>query len=561
MPTLASPSGGAISSIEIFTSIPAEKTSHVSSVGVDISARSTISSFPRPPPQAPVELSTISELSSKSSRPRPRPIFSRARADPAPNTSVSDTVFPHVPDSDHADQLAIESHSDPTATRETTQNINPDLNNFSPDVAERAKTRARKAKRSSQYAGDVIDITDDELAVTPARKLKERVKPRPIKRATLAVDNLQLNSDPVTVPVPSSSSLLPPSDPFPESAVINFTPRSHPPVEASDSPSQESPIQPRKRKRTFRLHSPMDNLPDPNCPPPAVPDRVRSPRSNSLPPSGVADVVDLGQNLNSDKKSSEDGYDTTKTPKKSKSSKSAEKGSDSAGARSESSRVGKPKKKPIVEIVIVSPRKRRTERKKAKAKKKDSRNPEGNDTRSRNDPTPSSPSPAEQTWRPVEDKKVHASRRKRSDSDDELILAPKRQLSSEVEPQKGKQRIREYHPVDSDALSEQVATAMEEGEEPRNGEHHAEGAYTRTNKEHNNSRSCAAEPESPAPHLVSLISILSLPLLIPPRRKQSTMFLPRRMTHQSQAPGEKRPPQENYDILSVGLTEKRPCKS
>lgn len=440
-------------------------------------------------------------------------------------------------------------------TRETTQNINPDLNNFSPDVAERAKMRARKAKRSPQYAEDVIDITDDEVVATPARTPKERVKPRPIKRATPVGDNLQLNSDAVTVPVPSSSSLSPPSDP-----VINSTPRSHPLDEASDSPSQESPIQPRKRKRTIRLHSPIDNLPVPNCPPPAVPDCVTSPRSNSLPPSVVTDVVDFGQNLNSNKKGSEDGYDTTKTPKKRKSSKSVEKGSDSAGARSESSRVGKPKKKPIVEI-IVSPRKRRTESKKAQARKKDSRNPEGNDTESRNDHLPSSPSPAEQTQRPVEDKKKHASRRKRSDSDDELILAPKRQLSSKVKPQKGKQRIREYHIVDSDALSEQVATGVEEGKEPRNDEHHAEGAYMRTDEEHNSSRSCAAEPESPALLLVRLISILSLPLLIPPRRNQSTMFLPRRMTRQSQAPREKRPPQENYDILSADLTEKHPCRS
>ena len=376
--------------------------------------------------------------------------------------------------------------------------------------------RARKAtKRSSPYAEEVIDITDDELAVTPTRKPKERVKPRPIKFATPVGNNLQLNTDPVTVPVPSSSPLLPPSDPFPESTVINSTPpRSHPPVEAAapDSPSQESPIQPRKRKRTARLHSPVDNPPVPNCPP-AVPDRVTSPRSNSLPPSeGVVDAVDLGQNLISNKKSSEDGYEMTEMPKKRKSSKSAEKGSDSAAGRPESSRVGKSKKKTIVEVVIKSPHRRRTESKKAKTKKKDSRNPEGNETESRNDHPPSSPRPAEQTHRPVEDKEVHASRRQRSDSEDELILAPKRQPSSKVKPQKGKRKTREPHLADSDALSEidssneQVATGAEEGEEPRNHEHHAEGANMRTNSEHN-SRSCAAEPESPAPLLVSLISI------------------------------------------------------
>jgi len=223
-------------------------------------------------------------------------------------------------------------------------------------------------------------------------------------------------------------------------------------------------------------------------------------------------VVDLGQNLNSNNESCEDRYDITETPKKRKSSKSAEKGSDSAAARPESSRVGKSKKKTIVEVVIMSPRKRRTERKKAKAKKKDSRNPGGNDTESRNDHPPSSPNPAEQTHRPVENKSVHASRRQRSDSDDELILAPKRQASSKVKPRKGKQKTREPHSVDSDALSEmnpgneQEATGEEEREEPRNNEHHADGANTRTNEEHN-SRSCAAEPESPTPLLVSLISI------------------------------------------------------
>jgi hypothetical protein len=468
-----SPSEGAVSSIKTFTSIPAEKTSLISSVGADISARSTISSFPPPPP--PVDFSTISELSSKSSRPRPRPIFSRAAADPAPNASVSDPVVPHVPGSDHGDQFAIGSHSDPTVTRETTQNINPDLNNFSPDIAERAKMRARKVtKRSSPYAEEVIDITDDELAVmTPTRKPNERVKPRPIKRATPVGNNLQLNSDPVTVPVPSSSLLLPPSDPFPKSTVINSTPlRPHPPVEAAapDSPLQESPIQPRKRKRTIRLHSPVDNPPDPNCPP-AVPDRVMSPRSNSLPPSeGIVDVVDLGQNLNSNKKSSEDGYDMTETSKKRKSSKSAEKGSDSTAARPESGRVGKSKKKTMVEVVIMSPLKRRTKSKKAKAKKKDNRNPE--DTESRNDHPPSSPSPTEQMHRPVEDRNVHASRRQRSDSDDELILAPKRQPSSKVKPLKGKQKTHEPHPVGSGALSEinpnneQVATSEEDEDDP-----------------------------------------------------------------------------------------------
>src|SRR6266446_6856286 len=411
VPTIVFSPEGAVSSIKTFTSIPAEKPSHISSVGADndISARSAISSFPLPPP---VDFSTISESSSKSSRPRPRPIFRRTGPDPAPNASISDPILPHVSSSDHRDQFAIMSHSDPTVIRETTQNINPDLNNFSPDIAERAKMRARKAtKRASQYADEeVIDITDDELAATPTRKLKKRVNLRPAKRATPVGNNLQLNSDPVTTPLPSSSPLLPLSDPFPESTLINSTPpRPHPPVEAaaSGSPSQESPIQPRKRKRTVHLHSPIDNLSEPNCPP-ALPARVTTPRSNSLPPSeGVVDGVDLGQNLNPNKEGSEDEYDGTILPKK---QKSAEKGSDSAAARPESSRVSKSKKKPTV-MIVISPRKRKTESKQAKAKKKDGRNPERNDTESIKDRPPSSANPAEQAHRSVDDNDVHASLR------------------------------------------------------------------------------------------------------------------------------------------------------
>ena len=81
-----------------------------------------------------------------------------------------------------------------------------------------------------------------------------------------------------------------------------------------------------------------------------------------------------------------------------------------------------------------------------------------------------------------------------------------------MKPQKGKQKAREPHPVNSDTLSEisscneQVATGEEEGEEPENNEHNAEGADARTDEEQN-SRSCAAEPESPSPEMVSLVLI------------------------------------------------------
>jgi hypothetical protein len=411
------------------------------------------------------------------------------------------------------------SHSDPII-KETTQGIDPDLNDFSPDIAERAKMRTRKAtKRSSPYAEEVIDITDDEIAVTPTRMPKERVKPRPIKRTTPVGNNLQLNSDPVAVPIPSSSSLLPPSDPFPESTVINSTPpRPHPPVEAAtpDSPSQESPIQPRKRKRTVRLHSPTDNVPDPNSPP-AVPARVTSPRSDSQPPpEGVVDVVDLGQNLNSNTKSSEDGYDMTKTPKKLKSSKSAEKGSDRAAARPESSGLGKSRKKTIVEVVIMSPRKRKT-KKKVKTKKKDSRNPERNDTEPENDHLDSSPNPAKRTHKTVEDEDVFTSRQ-RSDSDDELILAPKRESSSKVKARKGKQKACEPSSADNDARSGTNLSSGRVAAGEKEKEDCAEGVHTRTDEDHK-SQSYPAEPKSSAPLLVSLMSISRISIADPTQER------------------------------------------
>ena len=392
----------------------------------------------------------------------------------------------------------IVARSDPTVFKETTQEINPILNEYSPDISERAKMRTRKStKRSSPYAEEAIDITDDDLAITPARKPKERPKPHSVRRAT-PVGN---NSDSVTVPIFSSSPLLPPSDPFPASTVINSSPpRPHPldEIAAPGSPSQGSPMM--KRKRTSRPCSPIDDIPDRNCPP-AVPVRVTSPRPDSLPPSkGDFDVVDLGENLNSKKKSSEDGYDRTRTPKKLKSSKNTEKSSGSAAA----SRVVKSRKKTIVEVVISSPRK--TESMKVKALK-------GNDSESRNNRPPSPPIPKKLRLGPVEDEDAHAFPRKGSGSDDELILAPKRRSSSKVKKsRKGKEKMRQPQFVDTDALSEpgpsseRVVVGEKEGEDPRNDERHAEGASDVDHK----SRSCPAEPGSPTPPLVSLVAFSTI---------------------------------------------------
>ena len=507
-----SPLEGAVSSIQTFTSIPAEKTSHISSARADLSARSAISSFP---PLPPVEFSTISESSSKKgSRPRPRPIFGRTGGGPALSASVSDPVLPHVPSSDHGDQFAVVAHSDPTAFKETTQEINPDLSKYSPDISERAKMRTRKAtKRSSQYADEAIDITDDDLAITPARKPKKRPKPRPVRRAT-PVEN---NSDSVTVPVFSSSPLLPPSDPFPASTLINSTPpRPYLPdgMAAPGSPSQGSPTSPRKRKRTGRPRSPTDDLPDQNHPP-AVPVRVTSPRSDSLRPlKGVFDDVDLGQNPDSKKKGNEDGCGATRTPKKLKRSKNTEKNSGSTAT----SGVVKSRKKPIVEVVIPSPRKAKSRKVKP--------------LESRNDRPSPSPIPTKLRLGPVEDEDA----RQASGSDDELILAPKSQSSSKVKSRKGKEKARR---LDSDALSEicpsseQVAVGKEEVEEPGKYERLADGASTRSIGDHK-FPSCPAEPESPTPLLVGLIAFSTFSMLIPPRRNRSLMFLPR-IAHRNQA--------------------------
>jgi hypothetical protein len=329
-----------------------------------------------------------------------------------------------VPSSDHGDQSAIEAHSDPTVIKETTQGIDPD---FSPDISERAKMRTRKAtKRSSQYAEEVIDITNDDLTMTPARKPKGRPKARPVRLATPVGNNPRLNSDSVTVPMLSSSPLLPPSDPFPASTVINSTPPRPGPLDevaAPDSTPQGSPIRSKKRKSTSRPRSP---------------------------------------------------------------------------------KAGKYRKKAVVEVVITSPRKTKSMKVKAL---------EGKGSESRNDHPPSSPSPAELRLGPVEGEDVHASLRLRSGSDDELILAPKRQSSSKkVKSRKGKQKTREPRSVDGDALSEidPSSERVAEGEEPRNDEHPAEGTSTRSNEDHK-SRSCPAEPGSPTPLLVGLVTFSIIP--------------------------------------------------
>ena len=224
--------------------------------------------------------------------------------------------------------------------------------------------------------------------------------------------------------------------------------------------------------------------------------------------------MDLGQNPDSKKKGNEDGCGATRTPKKLKRSKNTEKNSGSTAT----SGVVKSRKKPIVEVVIPSPRKAKSRKVKP--------------LESRNDRPSPSPIPTKLRLGPVEDEDA----RQASGSDDELILAPKSQSSSKVKSRKGKEKARR---LDSDALSEicpsseQVAVGKEEVEEPGKYERLADGASTRSIGDHK-FPSCPAEPESPTPLLVGLIAFSTFSMLIPPRRNRSLMFLPR-IAHRNQA--------------------------
>lgn len=478
-------------------------------MGADHSARPTISSFP-PPPH--VDLSTISEASSKRNpRPRPRPIFSRTGADPSINSSVSDPVFPHTPQKDL--QTAV-THSDPAVVNGAKGITDPELNNFSPDIAERAKMRTRKAtKQSPGYTEDIIDITDDDnFSTTPARKPKEKRTLRPDKSAIPVENNPQLPSDPVTIPIPSSSPLLPPSDPFPASTMINSTPPQPyllDVVTAPSSPPQQSPVQRRKRKRTGYPQSLIEDQPDPSWSTTAR-DSITSRRSDLPPPSeGNLDATDEGdprRNLKSDTKNDEEVHGVKRTPKKRKNSKKGD------GSRPESSRAEKSRKKAILEVVITSPRKR-----KMKGSWKDGRNPESTSSECRNDHPASSPTPAELAHEPVEDDAPVSPRT--SDGEDELILAPKRRSSSRPKPGKGKQKAREPRSVDDDATpgiepsNERVVVDDGGGEVSGKDEHHAKGPSTsRTNKDLK-PKSRPAEPETPVQFQVGSVTVSALSLL------------------------------------------------
>jgi hypothetical protein len=410
-----------VSSIQAFTPTVAEsaqEASHISSLDCVPPAQHII-----PPQEVP---STISEYSTKSvPKPRPRPIFNQPNTNPIANTSTSDPILPYTPASDHREQATALTRSDPTGLESTSGNTTFAPIDFSQDIAERAKMRTRKAtKRSTQYTEDIIDITDDELTISPTRRPKERPKPRPVKRAIPNRDHPPLPSDPITIPVPSSSLSLPPSDPFPDSTVINPTPP--PPgldeIAAFASPT-ESPSRKRKRERPGRIQSPIDG-PTHLPPLPTAPARASSPRSSPKPPVREPSTTpDLNRDVESNAKGSDDERGTEAT-KRHKNSKGTE---DSNPRRSA---FGKTKKKPIVEVVILSPKKKN---KRTEASGDNSKPRKG--TRSRNKRLVSSD----------------------QDEDDELLLAPQSNSPAVAKSRKGKKRETKLR--FEDKLSTEVASS------------------------------------------------------------------------------------------------------
>jgi hypothetical protein len=210
-------------------------------------------------------------------------------------------------------------------------------------------------------------------------------------------------------------------------------------------------------------------------------------------------AADLGQALNSGEGDNEHGYDIKRTPKKHKASTSTEKSDGSAYIGPESSRTDKSRKKTVLEVVIMSPRKQK--RKKVKVNKKGSSS-EGKSSESRTRHPASSPMPAELPLKPAEDEDAQVPPQQTSDDEDELILAPKRASLSKAKLDKGKQRTREPLSVDDGAPPELEPSndrvgLGEEGEEPGEDEHHVGGASTsRTNGGHRNKTRLG--PETPA---------------------------------------------------------------
>ncbi|KAI9439927.1 hypothetical protein H4582DRAFT_2075281 [Lactarius indigo] len=477
----APPAEDGVSSIQAFTSTVAESAQEISRIPSLDCAPPAQHTTPSLAPQA--EHSTISEFSTKSgSKPRPRPIFNHTNTNPVASTSTSDPILPYTPAFDHREQTTTVARSDPTGIGSISENTLAPID-FSQDIAERAKMRTRKAaKRSTQYAEDVIDITDDELAITPARKPKERPKPRPVKRAIPSRGHPPLPSDPMTIPVPSSSMSLPPSDPFPESTVINFTP---PPgldeVAAPTSPRENSVLK-RKRQRPGRFQSPTDDPTD-SRPLSTAPGRASSPLSDPEPPAQAPGITpDIGHGVKSNEKDTDDEYGAGQSTKRHRNTKGTEDSTNASPGRSE---IDKSKKKSIVEVVILSPKKKN---KRAKAS--------GDDSKPRKGPKTKNKRPAS------------------SDEDDELLLAPQSNSSAAAKSHKGKKRAikpRSDGSPSTEVESSSKGIAM--GEEEH--EHQRGAAPMPHTDGDDKTMSRSTELVTPVPLKVDSTTLLAIPLSDP----------------------------------------------
>ncbi|KAI0039373.1 hypothetical protein FA95DRAFT_1599862 [Auriscalpium vulgare] len=348
-PTFANPN---ISPVENFTSLPpplpvptAFDNTTISSFThppqPQLAAASTISSFPSHPPEAGSSISATSKPSGK--RPRPRPIFksSKTTSDPISDTTLalqtpSSVLLPDPPVIAGAHIFVDEG---PGGTI---------IDEYSLDIAERAKLRSRKAsQRSIPVSTDVIELfSEDEYFAPPrpesAPKAKAKAKPKPrIGKKTQVVrptveDAPPPASVPDTIPLPSSSLHLPPSD----LALSSSSRHSSPPLIVDSSP-MASPARKRKRKRAEE-------------PPPLsisiVEDSIDYGDTSRMPPPPAPPV------FFADTSATELPVESTRPPEKAKKKgkKAAEEGGSKAKKTKPAKEKGKGKKK-TVEVVIESP--------------------------------------------------------------------------------------------------------------------------------------------------------------------------------------------------------------
>ncbi len=203
-------------------------------------------------------------------KPRPRPAYKNAKTVGSVTATSSITDFPTAANAD-VPQIAA---PDPITHSSSIPGLNIGKESdygYAPVLAERAKLRARakldqqKGKQSLEDIGDIIDLcsgSEDELSLLPPRpKTKQNKSNAPPKlsrkKAKLTHDLEPINSTPITIPVPTSDILIPPSSPLPPSdpplpstaTASTHVGRPLPKDLITSSPSSPLPAPPRKRKR------------------------------------------------------------------------------------------------------------------------------------------------------------------------------------------------------------------------------------------------------------------------------------------------------------------------